>query len=313
VSDRSEALRKRARRHGLRMVKRGDTFELRDGETVLRTGSARDAEQYLDAHSAGARDGRIHPLYTLPQEWQRAVDDWTGWLRLSGMSPMTVRLRYDHVRVMARRLESARPADVTLADLVRVCSAHTWSNEHRKGVRTSLVSFFDWCISSTIADVNPAAGLPLVLGDKPRPRPATDDIWRHLIATAPQRELLMIRLAGEAGLRRGEVALCHRDDLITDPRGPSLIVHGKGNKQRVVPISDSLAEAIREECRGVRVPRPLRRAHHRGLHQRPDQPDDAAGLHHAYFAPSLRLSGLPRQPQPARGADVIGAPEHSHD
>jgi integrase len=230
------------------MVKRGDTFELRDGETVLRTGSARDAEQYLDAHSAGARDGRIHPLYTLPQEWQRAVDDWTGWLRLSGMSPMTVRLRYDHVRVMARRLESARPADVTLADLVRVCSAHTWSNEHRKGVRTSLVSFFDWCISSTIADVNPAAGLPLVLGDKPRPRPATDDIWRHLIATAPQRELLMIRLAGEAGLRRGEVALCHRDDLITDPRGPSLIVHGKGNKQRVVPISDSLAEAIREEC-----------------------------------------------------------------
>jgi hypothetical protein len=41
-----------------------------------------------------------------------------------------------------------------------VCSAHAWSNEYRKGVRTSLVSFYDWCVSNVIADANPAAGLP---------------------------------------------------------------------------------------------------------------------------------------------------------
>jgi integrase len=110
------------------------------------------------------------------------------------------------------------------------------------------VSFFDWCISNAIVDTNPATGLPAVRGDTPRPRPATDDIWQDLIATAPARELLMIRLAGEAGLRRGEVALCHRNDLIEDPRGSSLIVHGKGRKQRVVPITDSLAKAIRAYC-----------------------------------------------------------------
>jgi integrase len=69
-----------------------------------------------------------------------------------------------------------------------------------------------------------------------------------LIATAPPRELLMIRLAGEAGMRRGEVALCHRDDLIAGPRGASLVVHGKARKQRVVPVTDSLAEAIRQQC-----------------------------------------------------------------
>jgi hypothetical protein len=56
----------------------------------------------------------------------------------------------------------------------------------------------------------------------------------------------MARLAGEAGLRRAEVAQAHRDDLIADRGGWSLIVKGKGGKQRVVPLTDDLAEEIRD-------------------------------------------------------------------
>jgi integrase len=241
----TDRLRKRAGHRGLRIIKRGATFQLHDGVAVVCTGTERDIEQYLDAHPAA---GRNHPLYTLPPEWQRAVDGWREWLRIGGLSPNTVRLRYDHVRMIARRSNTQRPQDITLGDLVRLSSGQTWSREHRKGMRRSLVSFFDWCISNAIVDTNPATGLPSVRGDTPRPRPATDDVWQDLINSAPPRELLMIRLAGEAGLRRGEVALCHRNDLIEDPRGPSLIVHGKGRKQRVVPITDSLAGAIREYC-----------------------------------------------------------------
>lgn len=79
----------------------------------------------------------------------------------------------------------------------------------------------------------------------PCPRPATDEIWENLLANAPAREHLMARLAGEAGLRRAEVAQVHTNDLM--PR-PSLIVHGKGRKQRVVPLNDSLAAEIRDRC-----------------------------------------------------------------
>lgn len=92
---------------------------------------------------------------------------------------------------------------------------------------------------------NPACGLPRVPESTPKPRPATDRIWRELLGAAPARERLMARLAGEAGLRRAEVARVHKDDLIEDLLGWSLIVKGKGNKQRLVPITDSLAEAIR--------------------------------------------------------------------
>jgi integrase len=55
----------------------------------------------------------------------------------------------------------------------------------------------------------------------------------------------MLQLAGEAGLRRGEVAQVHRDDLIEIDR-PQLVVHGKGGKQRVIPISDYLTQLIRD-------------------------------------------------------------------
>jgi integrase len=251
AKDQALSLRKRAYRHGLRIAKRGDTFHLLDGESLLCTGSACDMEHYLDTDTTrrtGRTPGRSHPYYTLSEEWNTAIESWVGWLKLGGLSPKSIRLRYDHVRVVARRSGVQRPGDVTLGVLVKLCSAEDWSREHRRGVRRSLVSFFDFCVSNAIAEANPAAGLPAVRCDTGRPRPATDDVWEHLIANAPPRELLMIRLAGEAGLRRAEVAQCHRDDLRDGPRGSCLIVHGKGQKQRVVPISDSLADAIRQQC-----------------------------------------------------------------
>ena len=49
-------------------------------------------------------------------------------------------------------------------------------------------------------------------------------------------------------MRRAEVAVVHRDDLMEDLTGWSILVHGKGGTQRLVPIPDELAEAIAEFC-----------------------------------------------------------------
>jgi integrase len=71
--------------------------------------------------------------------------------------------------------------------------------------------------------------------------------WRAALAAADLRVQIMLRLAGEAGLRRGEVSRVHTRDLLEGSGGAQLVVHGKGGKERVVPISDSLAEALRSE------------------------------------------------------------------
>lgn len=186
--------------------------------------------------------------YTLSQAWENALDGWLVWLKLGGISVATLRLRRDHVRSIARRSKTVHPRQLSLSLLVELCSERDWSREHLKGVRTSLVSFCDWAYINEFMDENPAIRLPRVRGDKPHPRPATDEVWRDLLAKAAPRERLMARLAGEAGLRRAEVAQCRRDDLVTDQGGWALIVLGKGSKQRVVPITVSLATAILAHC-----------------------------------------------------------------
>lgn len=57
-------------------------------------------------------------------------------------------------------------------------------------------------------------------------------------------------LAGRyAGLRSCEIAAIHRDDFFEDLAGTSLIAHGKGDKDRVVPLEDDIATALFNRCR----------------------------------------------------------------
>ena len=65
----------------------------------------------------------------------------------------------------------------------------------------------------------------------------------HMVAD--ERVMLMLRLAVEAGLRRGEIARIHASDLGTDLLGAVLRVRGKGVKERTVPIGAGLAAAVR--------------------------------------------------------------------
>lgn len=58
---------------------------------------------------------------------------------------------------------------------------------------------------------------------------------------ATDGERLMLRLGAECGLRRFEIAKVHSRDVMRDLVGWSLVVVGKGDKQRIVPIGDDLA------------------------------------------------------------------------
>lgn len=186
--------------------------------------------------------------YTLPESWEKSIDGWVRWLRMTGMMPNSIALRRCHIRCIARRSETDNPAEVTLTTLVELCGEPGWSNDYRKSMRSSLRSFFEWALGQNLIAHNPASSLPTVAETPPNPRPATDRVWFDLLANATPRVQLMARLAGEAGMRRAEVACAHYDDLLEDINGYSIIVHGKGGKQRVVPITDALAAAISDHC-----------------------------------------------------------------
>jgi integrase len=188
--------------------------------------------------------------YTLPPAWESAVTGWLTWMRLRGMSENTLVPRRGQVRLVARLSKTASPAHIDFAMLATICGRRGLSSDYRQGQRVGLISFYNWCVDNDICTHNPAAKLPKVKASTPRPRPVPDDIWLELLAQTGPREELMALLACEAGLRRAEVATLHYDNLARDPEGWLLIIRGKGDKQRVVPITDHLAARIRQHCQG---------------------------------------------------------------
>lgn len=181
----------------------------------------------------------------IPAAWVAAVDLFLLALAAGGSPTTTRATRRAHLHRIAR-LVGGSPWEVTGEQLVAVCGRQDWATETRRGVRGSLLAFYRWGVAAGHTEVNPADSLPRVRPGKPRPRPASEDAYRQALAAATsRRDRLMLRLAAEAGLRRAEVAGLHTRDLAEDLDGWSILVHGKGDKDRIVPLSRSLALEVR--------------------------------------------------------------------
>jgi len=146
------------------------------------------------------------------------------------------------------------PWELTTDDLVDWTGAQPWARETRRSVRSSLRVFYSWAVATKRLRTSPADALPVVPSRPPDPRPAPEDAYLAALRTADPRVRLMLRLAGEAGLRRGEVCRVHSRDLMRDLLGWSLRVRGKGDRVRVVPITNELADELRRRGPGYAFP-----------------------------------------------------------
>lgn len=180
----------------------------------------------------------------IPEVWREPLSAYFDYLEAMGYSPATITSRRSHMRRFAT-MAGQSPEAVTTKDLVKALGRCT-SRAYKKSVKNSFSSFFKWyChIEQGRAD-NPAEMLPSVRKPQPKPMPCPDTAIREAMGKATAAERLMILLAAECGLRRAEIAQVHSRDVVNDSSGHrSLIVHGKGNKQRIVPLPDDLAAAI---------------------------------------------------------------------
>lgn len=175
--------------------------------------------------------------------WQTAIEGFLDYMRAGGASPNSIETRRHHLGLAARIL-GGHPAAVTGDSLLAWFARHRWANETRRGVRSTLRAFFGWAVDSGHSSHNPALELPVVKPSPPSPRPVPDRHYEEALARARPRERLMLRLAAEVGLRRAEVAVIHSRDLREDLDGWSIVVHGKGGKDRTLPLSTSLAVAL---------------------------------------------------------------------
>ncbi|WP_455952513.1 tyrosine-type recombinase/integrase [Arcanobacterium haemolyticum] len=128
-------------------------------------------------------------------------------------------------------------------------SGQSWKIETARSVATTLRVFYQWLYKTGKIGTDISEQIPKIREELPHPHPLPDQEYLDVIASADARIRLAVRLAGEAGLRRSEVAQIHQRDLFKDFLGYSLRVHGKGGKERTVPLNKSLGIEIKQTLR----------------------------------------------------------------
>jgi integrase/recombinase XerC len=185
--------------------------------------------------------------------WRGAIDDYLDAQRAGGYPATTVNARRQHLEHLARRTD-AHPFELAPRALVAYAAAQTWQPETRRSRRNTLLSFYRWAIADGRAIANPADALPRVKAPSPLPRPIPPAHYQRALHRSDERTALILRLAHDAGLRRAEIAVIHSDDIAEDLDGWSLLVHGKGRRQRIVPLTRRLSLDLRAAGYGYVFP-----------------------------------------------------------
>ncbi len=127
-----------------------------------------------------------------------------------------------------------------------------------KTYHKTINAFLNWCIADGSLDENPMAKIPTPVDRPDQVQPFAPDQVKALIAAArrgnnPLRDVALFLIMLDTGMRASEVCSL----LVCDVSFPSLLVrvrHGKGNKERSLPISSETKKALyrylREE-RGI--------------------------------------------------------------
>lgn len=162
-----------------------------------------------------------------------------SWQRAGGTPDTTISLRRYYVQRLAHHHHGL--LRLSTDDLAAWIAAEDWSPNTRKSVRSALRSFYGWAAHSGRLDASPAHLLSPVRVPRGRPKPTPEREYRKAAMTADPRARLAILLAGQCGLRRGEVARIRGEDVQEDLTGHTLRVVGKGGHVRYVPLPEHLA------------------------------------------------------------------------
>jgi len=164
-------------------------------------------------------------------------------------SPLTVNAYQSDLRLFADFLkqkfgELPHPSEIDRETIMQF--AVSLSGAAPLTIRRKLAclsSFFGFLLDMGLVKGNPARRLPLPRVEETVPNCLTDKQVQRLLenATSPWLKALVVLLLS-TGIRRSEAAQITLDDL--DLENAQLLVHGKGSKERMLPLNQATIQAI---------------------------------------------------------------------
>ncbi|WP_280393347.1 tyrosine-type recombinase/integrase [Nocardia wallacei] len=184
-------------------------------------------------------------MLAVPASWLKLLTKYEEVMRSVGRPKSTRYIRCYHIRRFASQHKKLRPENVCEDHLIRWMASHDWAPETRRSWRSSLRCFFSWAHARGLIPADPSLALAPVATPPPQPRPAPDSAVDFGLRTPDLRAKLAILILAITGVRRHEAAKMHTRDLEWVGDGWAVRVVGKGGRERVLPVDDGFAAAIR--------------------------------------------------------------------
>jgi integrase len=140
------------------------------------------------------------------------------------------------------------PRSATRADVVRVLEPFTGAT--RRQYLSTIRSVFADLAALGLVEADPSAGVRNGKVARYEPRPITEDELLAILAIGGRiREWAV--MAAYGGLRRFEVIEVEREHLLTDDRGPTLLIpRGKGGTRLTIPAHPLIVEVVEQHASG---------------------------------------------------------------
>jgi integrase len=172
------------------------------------------------------------------------LDQYAQAMRNVKLSPYTIRCRTELIARLGAFL-TVDTLDATMHDLTDFQATYAHLAPATVHVYTRhLRAYYRWARRTGLITVDPAIDLDLPRIRKGRPHPTNVADLRLIFACAPARLRTAYILAAFAGLRCGEICRLSSRDLDYED-APTALIHGKGGKERTVPVLSPVADEIR--------------------------------------------------------------------
>lgn len=181
------------------------------------------------------------------------IGSYADHLRTLGRPRSTIYLRTWQLR----RFEEQHVGKIraaTTTELWTYINHDEWSPATRYSIRATFRDFYAFLLDTRVIRRSPAAALPQIHKNSPRMPAAPDTAITIALTDCDDRVRLMIDLGARQGLRRCEIAAVHTRDLRADADGYLLVVHGKGSRERTIPLHPDIAGRIIAAPRGWLFP-----------------------------------------------------------
>lgn len=212
----------------------------REGSSLTHEAEASHAPEVL-CHVAAVDTSRLHQKASLSVN---PIQGWRVEQEHAGLLETTIRRRIDDLRTFERFLDEKPLLTATRDDILAWLDSRPLSAKRRYDLLSGLSCFYRWAVLDELTEVDPTARIrrPKLRRYLPRPMPRTD-LEVALSAATPQMTAWLL-LGAMTGLRCKEIAGADVQDLHVDQDPPVMVVHGKGDKERIVPLHPLVVLAL---------------------------------------------------------------------